>query len=375
VLQLFCFEIKNTQPTHVWPAAGFELKVNTRAVTIRKAHKKLPDQVADITSFCKSGINSVMISSQAYMPYVVVINLMKKCTTDVLVDKIINKKMANFDETFSLVQRSFQNRGNDELQEISSKISLRCPLTRSPIVTPTRASTCNHFQCFELRNYLMMNERIPQWTCPICSKSALFKNLIIDSYMAKIISSLASNADDAIDEVVIQPDGTWITPPQKRKAEEMASGPSKKVFVEVLDLSDEDQPVIKKEKEQDEDQTFEEIVQEEKDEQKEQKEESQTQNGYNTIEESITYPNSCFICGIPDTKRCSRCKRISYCGRECQSQDWDRHKLECYPPVPPPTKVERQPSIGVNNSQPNSPKQNIGVRLGTSAINAIVLDD
>jgi len=27
--------------------------------------------------------------------------------------------------------------------------------------------------------------------------------------------------------------------------------------------------------------------------------------------------------------KCSRCKRVAYCGRECQLADWKRHKLEC----------------------------------------------
>ena len=33
-------------------------------------------------------------------------------------------------------------------------------------------------------------------------------------------------------------------------------------------------------------------------------------------------------------KCCSRCKQASYCGGECQSADWKRHKKKCAPPVP-----------------------------------------
>lgn len=36
----------------------------------------------------------------------------------------------------------------------------------------------------------------------------------------------------------------------------------------------------------------------------------------------------CF-CGQPITCQCGRCKKISYCGRECQIKDWQIHKLSC----------------------------------------------
>lgn len=30
-----------------------------------------------------------------------------------------------------------------------------------------------------------------------------------------------------------------------------------------------------------------------------------------------------------DLKGCSKCQKVKYCGRECQTNDWPRHKLEC----------------------------------------------
>jgi len=45
---------------------------------------------------------------------------------------------------------------------------------------------------------------------------------------------------------------------------------------------------------------------------------------------------SCALCGKQGAgfKRCSVCKRASYCGAECQNADWKRHKKTCAPPVP-----------------------------------------
>lgn len=38
--------------------------------------------------------------------------------------------------------------------------------------------------------------------------------------------------------------------------------------------------------------------------------------------------HECTLCGQPSLKKCYRCKRTYYCGRECQVKDWPRHKVE-----------------------------------------------
>ncbi|PZC71932.1 hypothetical protein B5X24_HaOG212245 [Helicoverpa armigera] len=37
----------------------------------------------------------------------------------------------------------------------------------------------------------------------------------------------------------------------------------------------------------------------------------------------------CAKCGDKATKKCSRCKTEWYCGRECQVQQWPKHKELC----------------------------------------------
>ena len=37
----------------------------------------------------------------------------------------------------------------------------------------------------------------------------------------------------------------------------------------------------------------------------------------------------CAVCSKDSTSRCGSCKKIWYCSRECQSQNWKHHKLNC----------------------------------------------
>ena len=37
----------------------------------------------------------------------------------------------------------------------------------------------------------------------------------------------------------------------------------------------------------------------------------------------------CGFCGVPAETKCSRCKSIRYCGRECQKKHWKTHKKTC----------------------------------------------
>jgi hypothetical protein len=69
---------------------------------------------------------------------------------------------------------------DNEIATTSLRVSLQCPLGKMRMTIPCRASTCNHLQCFDAPMFLLMNEKKPTWTCPVCDKPALYKTLIID---------------------------------------------------------------------------------------------------------------------------------------------------------------------------------------------------
>ena len=54
---------------------------------------------------------------------------------------------------------------------------------------PVRSSQCDHLQCFDAANYIMMNEKKDKWMCPVCNNIAPFDTLMLDGYFSEILES------------------------------------------------------------------------------------------------------------------------------------------------------------------------------------------
>lgn len=92
-----------------------------------------------------------------------------------------------------------------EIQATASVLSLKCPLSATRIVTPCRSISCAHNQCFDAASYLMLQEQAPQWSCPLCNRTAPFNSLTIDLYVDNILRSTTSSTE----QVTIEPNGSW----------------------------------------------------------------------------------------------------------------------------------------------------------------------
>ena len=59
--------------------------------------------------------------------------------------------------------------------------------------------------------------------------------------------------------------------------------------------------------------------------------ENETENNEDAAEENGTSTKMCSACGKKsDTaKKCTACKCVSYCDKECQNKHWKEHKKEC----------------------------------------------
>jgi len=149
------------------------------------------------------------MKTNTLIPHLIVVHLFKKLTVPEMIDYIKSNKVITT-ESVKQVFHGFSN--PSEVQVVSTKLSLLDPLKLSRIVIPCRAETCKHIQCFDLENYLLVNERLPRWVCPICDQPAHFNDIRYDQYFSSILQAIENDPD--ITQVFIQPNGQWIAIPQ-----------------------------------------------------------------------------------------------------------------------------------------------------------------
>ena len=111
-------------------------------------------------------------------------------------------------------------------------VSLKCPLSRFLPEVPARGVRCQHIQCFDLRAYIVLQERAKscRWRCPICGMLAL--NVIVDRYMQAVLKQ--ANADGA-DSVEFLSDGRFLLMPESDDEEAPPRKRPKPVPLELVD--------------------------------------------------------------------------------------------------------------------------------------------
>jgi E3 SUMO-protein ligase PIAS1 len=71
-------------------------------------------------------------------------------------------------QTVALVDSDDEGEGKASTGECNSlTLSLVCPTSKTLIETPVRGRNCKHLQCFDLRNYLRINEPVCGGRCCI----------------------------------------------------------------------------------------------------------------------------------------------------------------------------------------------------------------
>eukprot|EP00126_Sphaerothecum_destruens_P007583 Sdes_comp19902_c0_seq1m12289 len=139
---------------------------------------------------------------------------------------------------------------NSDILTTHTQLSLVCPLGKMQISLPGKSRNCKHLQCFDMTTFLSMNERRETWICPVCNISTPFDTLFIDQHYQTILQNVSSN----ITQIIVTPEGDWAFCPPKDtldvsdsqsdfhpvKLSEPRSTPAP---VEVIDLSDDDDPV------------------------------------------------------------------------------------------------------------------------------------
>jgi E3 SUMO-protein ligase PIAS1 len=91
----------------------------------------------------------------------------------------------------------------EEIQEVTSSVSLVCPLMIDKIIVPAKGLKCRHPNCFDLRTFLSLAEQSYNWQCPICIQPLPETELRVDLRMEAILKL----SPEDVEEVRIMPDG------------------------------------------------------------------------------------------------------------------------------------------------------------------------
>lgn len=109
---------------------------------------------------------------------------------------------------------------NDNVSPSSFVFKLSCPISSTLMTTPVRGRQCNHFQCFDLQNFLTVNANISgtRWECPVCNDEVISTfDLELCALTEKLLTQYKSDASLFRDRVQFFSDGTWKLMPEKRK--------------------------------------------------------------------------------------------------------------------------------------------------------------
>lgn len=158
--------------------------------------------------------------------YAVHIFLVDRYTVNDLYEQIQQKPVKfYFDDLKKLLARAS---AHEEDLEVSDQIlKLICPIGQRHLTTPVRAVSCQHLQCFDLRNYLgkyrsdilfaeenirfdslsVLNQKSGKWRCPVCNKPAAFGDLQIDSFTESILNTIK---DERITDIIVDSNLQWI---------------------------------------------------------------------------------------------------------------------------------------------------------------------
>jgi len=194
------------------------VNLNNNGISLPRPHKTQSAQFfyqpIDLTMKIQDSRPQVL-SMQWYdrREFVVGIWLVKHITSIMEHARLLQSGPSQYEETRAQIKKSLSG-NSDDISTDSLKISLLCPLSRTRLVIPARSQTCKHLKCFDLANFLSMNEKKPFWKCPLCNLPISYNSLIIDRYFLKIIKESGS-----ANEIEFNANGDWKTAEKKKQVE------------------------------------------------------------------------------------------------------------------------------------------------------------
>lgn len=262
-LHVRCFITKTDPlhpPSHSWPS-GFTLRVNSSFVDVskREEKKKTLPLPADISDRVRVGPNTLTLTTSSLMPHYVVVQVASPVRIDTVVQRVLNARTLSLDDGRKRIVAAFGN-GSEGVVATTMKLSLLDPIVRTRLRIPVRGARCRHPACFDLGNFLSLNERVRRWECPLCSDAAPFDTLVVDQFIQQcalfrephppcLVLSVLNVVPH--DEVTFLPDGSWLADtapaPLRLSGAAMRCSDAHVVEIEDSSISDDHGPTIKEE--------------------------------------------------------------------------------------------------------------------------------
>ncbi|CAF3012051.1 unnamed protein product [Rotaria sp. Silwood2] len=165
--------------------------------------------------------NTSLHVQYANAKYALHIFLVEHLTVDNLCEKVIKKPLKFYrQDSMKLLAKACAKDRDLGLEVSDQKLKLTCSIDQRRLRKPIRATTCQHLQCFDLTNYIALNEKSHKWICPVCNKPALLEDLQIDSYTESILNSIKN---ENITEITINADLQWTPVIQTKVDDELIS--------------------------------------------------------------------------------------------------------------------------------------------------------
>lgn len=227
---------------------SFQIKVNDREVPLPPTLPcrpgcipKRPPKPLDVTRFLKidpTVANSIEVhwTLEPEKNFVIGAFLVHKRTSNDLLERLMNRGIKPSAYTQRLIKEKLNDDLDGEIATLDLRVSLMCPLGKTRMTMPCRASTCVHLQCFDAKLYLQMNERQPKWICPVCDQTIDYNNLVIDGYFLDVINAL----DSKTAEIQLQKDGSWKNLEPEIEANKAIAASEQKKIADIVISSDED---------------------------------------------------------------------------------------------------------------------------------------
>lgn len=168
-IRIFNFEPNSTELTDCLPY-DFRILVNNKvciipSITENTQRKTEARQLAQPINNCiqfltlnSSIANTIVINwITDGKTYVIGMYILKELTSKELLKKNYDKEPASLNDTKDSIMKYFANVDPD-LAIILYPISLVCPLGKIRMNRPGKSTKCDHFQCFDVSTFILMNE-------------------------------------------------------------------------------------------------------------------------------------------------------------------------------------------------------------------------